>query len=149
MTFVGKWHARTVRKQMLGSRPIPGSDRGQSAQQFDIDQGNAHFEGMCHAGPIRVTQQLIAHIERGFQHGDLAKGGPRLRFQQSFDVPNWVEAAQAQPSDLCTDHGLQLPWHEQPAAQEICTRITSAVFKQTCSFWVEQTGRKHPSEDTE
>src|SRR5262245_32492459 len=62
--LAGKWHARTVRKQMLRSRSIPSGDRAQLAHQFAIDQWNPHFEAMCHASPIRVTQQLIAHIER-------------------------------------------------------------------------------------
>jgi hypothetical protein len=60
---------------------------------------------MSHAGPIGVTQQLIAHIKGGFKHCDPAKARPWLRFQLSFDVPNGVETTQALPSDLCTDYG--------------------------------------------
>ena len=71
--FRRKWYARTVRKQTLGLRPISGSDRCQMAQQFAVDQRNAHFERMRHAGPIGIAQQLIAHVQRGFKHGDLAK----------------------------------------------------------------------------
>src|SRR6266851_4501290 len=40
---------------------------------------------------------------------------------------------------------MKFPRHEQPAAQEICARITSAVFQETCSFWVKGP-RKHPSQ---
>ena len=76
--FRGKWYARTVRKQTLGLRSIPGRNRGKLAQQFAIDEWNPHFKGMCHAGPIRIAQQLIAHVQRRFKHSDPAKAARRL-----------------------------------------------------------------------
>src|SRR5512132_2822936 len=101
---------------------------------------------MRHAGPIRVTQQLIAHVQRRFKHGDSAKAAPRLGFQQSFNVPNWAEPAQTQPSGICAEHGLKLPRHEQASAQEVCPGIISAVFEQTCSFWIKRLGENTSQE---
>ena len=92
MTFAGSGTRGLSAKQTLGRGAILGGDQSQLAQQFGIDQRNPHLERMRHAGPIGVAQQLIAHVERRFQHGDLAKAGPRLRFQPSFDVPKRVEA---------------------------------------------------------
>src|SRR5262245_53046813 len=101
---------------------------------------------MCHASPIRIAQQLIAHVQRRFKHGDPGKAASRLGSQQSFNVPNWIEAANSQPRGICADHGWKLPWHEQAPTQEVCPRIASAVFQKACSFWIKKRRRKAASQ---
>ena len=51
-----------------------------------IDERDANFERMCHAGPIGVTKQLIAHIKGRLEHCDLAKTGSRAGYQLRLDV---------------------------------------------------------------
>ena len=33
-------------------------------EQARIDQGHADLQRVRHAGPVRIAQQLVAHIER-------------------------------------------------------------------------------------
>lgn len=40
-------------------------------EQSEIDEWGPDLQGMRHAGPVRVPEELIAHVARAFQKRDL------------------------------------------------------------------------------
>src|SRR5438094_3145794 len=49
-------------------RRVPVSDPFFSgAEQLDIDERHANFEGVSHSRPVRIAKKLITHVPAGFQ----------------------------------------------------------------------------------
>src|SRR5262249_54391081 len=72
--------ARTIPKHALRNQFFSlRKQRRQAPNQSRVDQRNSHFERMRHTRPIGIAQQLVAHIERGFEYSNFAKRGRGFR----------------------------------------------------------------------
>ena len=84
-----------MRKPSLARSPIGSDQQGRKGfQKHPVDKGNPHFERMGHAGPVGITQKLIAHIEGGFKRSHPRKGMARIGRQCPRDMGKWIKSGE-------------------------------------------------------
>src|SRR5260221_4857442 len=88
---------------------------------------------MRHPGPIRLAQELTAHIEielAGHNLGAAASDMP----MHAIDRRQALQVFPAQPRHVGVDDLRKFPWHEETATQQICPAVARSVFEQAGVF---------------
>src|SRR5450631_1167361 len=68
--FVGKRRTERARHVGLANRQARDQHGQHRAEESHVDVRHADLERMCHAGPVAVAQQLIAHVPVELERGN-------------------------------------------------------------------------------
>lgn len=99
-------------------------------EQHAIDEGHADFERVCHAGPIGVAQELIAHVEPALQGRHPFEWLLRVRVHRLADQLQRGQTLEPLAGLFHPHQPAQFPWHEEAAAHQPGPGIVTGIFGQ-------------------
>jgi hypothetical protein len=70
----------------VSSSLLPHEDWRDPREEARVHEGKADLEGMSHAGPVGVPQQLVAHVEGTLQRSDPTDITPGVRGDRSDEA---------------------------------------------------------------
>src|SRR5262249_29693217 len=107
------------------------------AKQSSVNEWQAHFQRVCHTSPIRIAQELIAHIKRRFKRRHPREGFIWRRLQGSSDVAKRLQDPQTLNCLFLAHQLPQAPRKIEPPPQEIGAGVTTSIHHESRDFGIE------------